>query len=64
MSDRRHPAPPEALRRRGVTGAKDNVGEDQAVAVSGSLLHQFFGEELAARYTPGKPPAKRGRTHG
>lgn len=44
------PAPPAALADKGLVRAEDSVGDGRAVAVPGSLIFQFFGPELMARY--------------
>lgn len=45
------PPIPEALRKRGLQGATDNVGTDQAIKLPGSLIFSFYREELMRRFT-------------
>lgn len=45
--------PPEALRKRGITHVVDNIPEGKELHVSGSVIFQFFDEEIQKRFVKG-----------
>lgn len=61
MGEALHRSPPEALRRRGIQRARDNVGADQAVQLPAGAVGDLFGAELRERLDAkrGHAPAPR-----
>ena len=52
---------PEALAKRGITGARSNAGPDQEVRIPARSVVMFFREELAERLGAKSPRPERRR---
>ena len=42
---------PEGLKKKGITGARDNIQPDQQLNVSAGVFMAFFGNDLLEHYS-------------